>query len=97
MDNPLDSGREDDTESTPSEDQWERVEGRQGKGVHEWGKREYECHRGGGYVEPHLAVGEEGVVEGGDEDSLVARGGGMGRARGKGRGRGMEACSKHSR
>ena len=43
------------------------------------------------------AVGEEGVVEEGGEDSLVARGGGMGRARGEGRGKGMEACSKHSR
>ena len=42
-------------------------------------------------------VGEEGVVEGGGEDSLVARGGGMGQARGEGRGKGMEACSKHSR
>ena len=30
------------------------------------------------------AVGEEGVVEGGGEDSLEARGGGMGRARGEG-------------
>ena len=39
------------------------------------------------------AVGEEGVVEGGGEDNLEARGGGMGRARGEGRGRGMEACS----
>ena len=43
------------------------------------------------------AVGEEGVVEGGGEDSLEARGGGMGRARGDGRGRGMEACSSRSR
>ena len=43
------------------------------------------------------AVGEEGVVEGGGEDNLEARGGGMGRARGEGRGRGMEACSKCSR
>ena len=30
------------------------------------------------------AVGDEGVVEGGGEDSLVASGGGMGRARGEG-------------
>ena len=30
------------------------------------------------------AVGEEGVVERGDEDSLEARGGGTGRARGDG-------------
>ena len=43
------------------------------------------------------AVGDEGVVEGGGEDSLVDRGGGMGRVRGEGRGRGMEACSRHSR
>ena len=43
------------------------------------------------------AVGDDGVVEGGGEDSLAARGGGMGRARGEGRGRGMEACSSHSR
>ena len=43
------------------------------------------------------AVGEEGVVDGGGEDNLEARGGGMGRARGEGRGRGMEACSSHSK
>ena len=43
------------------------------------------------------AVGEEGVVEGGGEDNLEVRGGGMGRARGDGRGRGMEACSSCSR
>ena len=43
------------------------------------------------------AVGDDGVVEGGGEDSLMARGGGMGRARGEGRGRGMEACSNRSR
>ena len=43
------------------------------------------------------AVGDEGVVEGGGEDSLVERGGGMGRVRGEGQGRGMEACSRHSR
>ena len=42
-------------------------------------------------------VGEEGVVEGGGEDSLVVRGGGIGRVRGEGRGRGMEACSIRSR
>ena len=42
-------------------------------------------------------VGEEGVVEGGREDNLVARGGGIGQARGEGHGRGMEACSRHSR
>ena len=38
------------------------------------------------------AVGKEEVVEGGGEDSLVARGGGIGQARGEGHGRGMEAC-----
>ena len=43
------------------------------------------------------AVGEDGVVEGGGDDSLEARGGGMGRARGEGRGRGIEACSSRSR
>ena len=43
------------------------------------------------------AVGEDGVVEEGGDDSLEARGGRMGRARGEGRGRGMEACSSHSR
>ena len=43
------------------------------------------------------AVGDDGVVEGGGEDSLEDRGGGMGRARGKGQGRGMEACSSRSR
>ena len=30
------------------------------------------------------AVGEDGVVDGGGEDSLEERGGGMGRARGEG-------------
>ena len=54
MDNPLDSGREDDTKNTPSEGQWEWVEGRQGEGVFEWGKRVYECHQGGRCVEPYL-------------------------------------------
>ena len=54
MDNPLDSGREDDIESTPLESQQERVEGCQGEGVLEWGKRVCECHRGGGCVEPCL-------------------------------------------
>ena len=43
------------------------------------------------------AVGEEGVVEGGGEDSLEARGGGMRQAEGEGRGRGMDVCSSHSR
>ena len=42
-------------------------------------------------------VGEEGVVEGGGEDNLIARGGGIGRARGEGRGRGIEVCSICSR
>ena len=35
MDSPLDSGREDDIESTPLRDQREQVEGHQGKGVPE--------------------------------------------------------------
>ena len=43
------------------------------------------------------AVGEDGVIKGGGEESLEARGGGMGRARGEGRGKGMEACSSRSR
>ena len=54
MDNPLDSDREDDIESTPSEGQREWVEGRQGEGVPKWGKRVFECHRGGGCVELYL-------------------------------------------
>ena len=36
------------------------------------------------------AVGDDGVVEGGGEDNLAARGGGMGRARGEGRGKGKK-------
>ena len=44
MDNPLDSGREDDTKNTLSGDQQEQVKEHQGKGVSEWGKRVYECH-----------------------------------------------------
>ena len=43
------------------------------------------------------AVGDDGVVEGGGEDSLAARGGGMGQVRSEGRGKGMEACSSHLR
>ena len=43
------------------------------------------------------AVGEEGVIEGGGEDNLTARGGGIGLARGEGRGRGMEACLRRSK
>ena len=43
------------------------------------------------------AVGEDGVVEGGGEESLEERGGGMGRVRGEGQGKGMEACSSRSR
>ena len=54
MDNPLDSGREDDIKSTPSEDQWEQVEEHQGEGELEWGKRVCECCRGGGCAEPCL-------------------------------------------
>ena len=54
MDNPLDSGREDDIESTPSEGQREQVEERQGGGELEWGKRVCECRRGGRCAEPYL-------------------------------------------
>ena len=48
-------------------------------------------------IEEFTAVGDEGVVEGGGEDSLAERGGGIGQARGEGLGRGMEACSNCSR
>ena len=51
MDNPLDSGREDDTENTPSEDQQERVAECHGEEVSEWGRRVHECHQGGKYAE----------------------------------------------
>ena len=47
MGSPLDSGREDDIESTPLGDQWEQVEGRQGEGVLEWERRVCACHQGG--------------------------------------------------
>ena len=47
MDSPLDSGREDDIESTQLGDQQEQVEGRQGEGVLEWERRVYVCHQGG--------------------------------------------------
>ena len=47
MDSPLDSGREDDIESIPLRGQWEQVEGHQGKGVPEWERKVYVCHRGG--------------------------------------------------
>ena len=50
MDSPLDSGREDDIESTPLGGQWEQVEGRQGEGVLKWERRVYTCHQGGKYV-----------------------------------------------
>ena len=50
MDNPLDSGQEDDTESTPSKGQREQVEEHQGEGVLKWGKRECGCHQGVEYV-----------------------------------------------
>ena len=53
MDSPLDSGREDDTESTPSEGQREQVGGRQGEGVLEWERKVYACHQGGEYVGLH--------------------------------------------
>ena len=47
MDSPLDSGREDDIESTPLGGQREQVEGRQGEGVPEWERRVYAYHQGG--------------------------------------------------
>ena len=50
MGSPLDSGREDDIESTLLGDQWEQVEGHQGEGVLEWGRRVCTCHQGGGCV-----------------------------------------------
>ena len=50
MGSPLDSGREDDTESTPLGDQQERVEGCQGEGVLEWGRRVCVCHQEDGCV-----------------------------------------------
>ena len=51
MGSPLNSGREDDIESTLLGVQWEWVEGHQGKGVLEWGKRVCTCCQGGGCVE----------------------------------------------
>ena len=51
MDNPLDSGREDDTKSTQSEGQREQAEEHRGEGVSEWGRRVHECRQGGEYVE----------------------------------------------
>ena len=54
MDNPLNSGREDDIKSTLSGGQREQVGERQGKGGLELEKKVYECRQGGGYVEPCL-------------------------------------------
>ena len=51
MGSPLDSGREDDTESTLSEGQREQAEEHRGEGVSEWGRRVHECRQGGEYVE----------------------------------------------
>ena len=51
MDSPLDSGREDDIESTLSRGQQEQVEERQGEEELEWGKRVCGCRRGGGCAE----------------------------------------------
>ena len=48
-------------------------------------------------VDEFTAVGEEGVIKGGGEDSLAASGGRIGRARGESQGRGMEAWSICSR
>ena len=53
MGNPLDSGREDDIESTLSKGQRERDEERQGEGGLEWEKRVCKCRREGGCVEPN--------------------------------------------
>ena len=50
MDSPLDSGREDDIESTPLGDPRELVGGLRGEGVLEWGRRVCTCHQGGGCV-----------------------------------------------
>ena len=47
MDSPLDSGREDDIESTPLRDQWEQVEERWGEGVPEWERRVCAYHQEG--------------------------------------------------
>ena len=49
-DSPLDSGREDDIESTPLGDQQERDGGRRDEGVLEWGRRVCAYHRGGGCI-----------------------------------------------
>ena len=46
-DSPLDSGREDDIESTPLGGQREQVEGRQGEGVPEWERRVCAYHQEG--------------------------------------------------
>ena len=51
MGNPLDSGQEDDTESTLSEGQQEQAEECRGEGVSEWGRRVHECRQGSEYVE----------------------------------------------
>ena len=50
MGSPLDSGQEDDIESTPLGDQREQVKGRRGEGVLEWERRVCACHQGGGCV-----------------------------------------------
>ena len=51
MDNPLDSGREDDTESTLSEGQQGQAGEHQGEGVSKWGRIIHKCHQGDEYVE----------------------------------------------
>ena len=50
MGSPLDSGREDDIESTQSGGQREQDEGRQGEEVPEWERRVCASHQGGGCV-----------------------------------------------
>ena len=47
MDSPLNSGQEDDIESTPLGGQREQVEGCQGEGVPEWERRVYAYHQEG--------------------------------------------------
>ena len=48
-------------------------------------------------VEKFTVVGEERVIEGGGEDSLLASGGGIGHASGERCGKGVEAWSRYSR
>ena len=54
MGNPLDSGREDDTESTRSKGQQGQAEEHRGEEVSEWGRRVHACRPGGECVERRL-------------------------------------------